>query len=121
MAKRDGKRVADVVNSALKVFIERVYKGQIEGDTIQNKMEIFILRNDGEIKLSKNDVVGLEREVGAFTIENTGHLIFEKDIDKEAMKNIDSIIIHDGTVKVPRSIYPLFLVRSEIHGKVEKY
>ena len=121
MAKRDGKRVADVVNSALKMFIEKENDGLNNNYTKEENTDTFILRNDGEITISKSDVVGLEREVGSFSIENTGHLIFDKDIDKEALKNIESIIIRDGTVEVPRSLYPHFLIRSEIHGKLWKY
>ena len=121
MAKRDRKRVADVVNSALKVFIEDVYNDQNNIDTKEENEERFILRNDGEITLSKQDVVGLEREVGVFRIENSGHMIFEKDIDRDSMKHIERIIIHSGTIGVPRNLYPQFLLKSEIHGKLEKY
>ena len=121
MAKRDRKRVADVVNSALKVFIEDVYNDQNNINTKEENEERFILRNDGEITLSKQDVVGLEREVGVFRIENSGHMIFEKDIDRDSMKHIERIIIHSGTIDVPRNLYPQFLLKSEIHGKLEKY
>lgn len=121
MAKRDGKRVADVVNLALKMFIEKENDGLNNNYTKEENTDTFILRNDGEITISKNDVVGLEREVGSFSIENTGHLIFDKDIDKEVLKHIESIIIRDGTVEVPRNLYSHFLIRSEIHGKLWKY
>lgn len=121
MAKRDRKRVADVVNSALKVFIEDAYNDQDNIDTKEENVERFILRNDGDITLSKQDVVGLEREVGVFRIENSGHMIFEKDIDRDSMKHIERIVIHSGAVEVPRNLYPHFLLKSEIHGKLEKY
>lgn len=121
MAKRDGRRVADVVNSALAFFIEKVNKVERDVDEGEGNRDIFILRNDGDITLSKQDVMGIEREVGVFRIENTGRLVFDKDMDREALKYIDSIVVHSGTVEVPRNLYPHFLIRSEIHGKVEKY
>jgi hypothetical protein len=125
MAKKDGKRVADLVNLALKDFLDGDNNnndgdfGKKSGNPTNNGS--FVLRNDGEIKLSKRDIFGLKREVGRFLIENTGRLIFEKDTDKDSLKHIENIIIHSGTVEVPRALYHLFLQISEIHGKLEKY
>lgn len=122
MAKRDGKRVADVVNYALREFLNGD-NDRNDGDngSDRNNFNMFILRNDGDISLSKRDIVNLKKEVGLFRIETSGKLIFEKDFDKESLGNIDKIIIHDGTVEVPRSIYPQLLIKSEIYGKIEKY
>jgi len=117
MAKKDGKRVADVVNVALQEYIDVVSKNGGDGEN----NERFILRNDGDITLSKRDVIGLNEEVGPFMIENTGRITFEKDIDKASLKHIENIIIHSGTVEVPKKMYPHFLIKSEIHGKLEKY
>lgn len=121
MAKRDGKRVSDVVNSALKIYVENYYNGKESYKSNEVSLESFILRNDGDVKLSKQDVIGLEKEVGVFSIENTGHMVFDKDIDRDALKHIERIIIHSGTVEVPRNLYPNFILKSEIHGKLEKY
>ncbi|KON31595.1 hypothetical protein AC482_00115 [miscellaneous Crenarchaeota group-15 archaeon DG-45] len=121
MAKRDGKRVSDVVNSALKVYVENAYNGQNSYGSDEAGLERFVLRNDGDVNLSKQDVIGLEREVGVFSIENSGHMVFDKDIDRDALKHIERIIIHSGTVEVPRNLYPHFILKSEIHGKLEKY
>ena len=125
MAKKEGKRVADVVNLALESYLDVVNDGH---DGVIRKKDSnnmyngkFILRNDGEITLSKRDIMGLKKEVGPFRIENTGRIIFEKDIDKNTLKNIENIIIHSGTVEVPRTLYHELLIRSEIHGKLEKY
>ncbi len=82
---------------------------------------VFTLKNDGEISLSKNDIISLKKEVGAFRIETSGRLTFDKDLDKESLKNIEKIVVHDGTVEVPRGIYPQLLLKSEIFGKIEKY
>ena len=121
MAKRDGKRVADVVNSALKEFLIGIGNGHNSDNGNGGNNETFILKNDGDITLSKHDILSLNGEVGPFGIENTGHLTFEKDIDRETLKNIDNIIIHTGTVEVPKTLYSQFLIKSEIHGKLEKY
>lgn len=122
MAKKDGKRVADIVNIALKTYIDGVnnhHDGKKNPGGLNDGL--FVLRNNGEIRLSKRDIVSLKREVGLFRIENTGHLIFEKDITKDTLKHIENIIIHTGTVEVPRTLYHHFLIRSDIHGKLEKY
>jgi hypothetical protein len=117
MAKKDGKRVAEVMNQAIEDFLNGEYNEGGKG----NNPNIFTLKNDGEISLSKKDIQGLEDEVGAFRIETYGRLVFEKDLDKKAMGGIKKIVIHDGTIEVPRALYPQFLIKSDIYGKIEKY
>lgn len=113
--------MSDIVNSALLMFLKNG-NNENDGSRLEDgNVDTFILRNDGEITLSKNDVVGIEREVGSFSIENTGHLIFDKDIDKESLKSIENIVIRDGIIEVPRNIYPHIILKSEIHGKLWKY
>ena len=119
LARKEGKRVSDVMNVALKSFMQGGNNGHDAGNGDKNGK--FVLRNNGEIKLSKSDIVSLKREVGPFIIENTGRIVFEKDVDRDTIKHIENIIIQDGTVEVPRTLYPQFLLRSEIHGKLEKY
>jgi hypothetical protein len=119
MAKKDGKRVAEVVNTALEEFLNGDYK--TTGESGENAANVFTLKNDGDISLSKKDIVSLKQEVGAFRIETSGKLTFEKDLDKKTLSSIERIVIHDGTVEVPRSLYPQFLIRSDIFGKIEKY
>lgn len=114
LAKKEGKRVSDILNSALRDFLN--------GDKTENDNEnIFILRNFGEISLSKFDIMGLRKEVGQFRIENNGRIIFEKDVDKETINYIEKIIINEGVVEVPKEYYYQFLIKSEIKGKLEKY
>jgi len=119
LARKEGKRVSDVMNVALKSFMQGGNNGHDAGNGDKNGK--FVLRNNGEIKLSKSDILSLKREVGSFMIENTGRMVFEKDVDRDTIKHIENIIIQDGTVEVPRTLYPQFLLRSEIHGKLEKY
>ncbi len=122
MAKKDGKRVAEVVNQALKAFIDEDYNnnGYSKNESDKN-LNLYKLRNDGEISLSKKDIIGLKKQMGQFIIETSGKLVFEKDVDNESLNNIEKIVIHDGIVEVPRGLYPQVLIRSEIFGKIEKY
>ena len=135
MAKKDGKRVSDVVNSALKAFIagegelevEQIIVPLADGSTpakmqvAQTGVFVLTIDDDGEVTLAKNDVMELQRDMGPFRIESSGTLIFEKDIDSEALRGIEKIVIQSGEVKVPRKAYPLFLTKCQIKGKLEKY
>ena len=119
MAKKDGKTVADVVNKALEQFIHSDY----ERETTPAKSAEFILSIDdeGEVSLSKEDIKEIAKEMGPFAIESNGHLIFERDVDKNALSYITRIIVKSGTVKVPRSAYAHFLIKCKIQGKLDKY
>jgi hypothetical protein len=122
MAKKDGKRVSEVVNYALKEFLNGGYENNhVNNVKLNNNSKFFILKNDGDISLSKTDIISLKKEVGSFVIETSGRLLFEKDVDKASLDNVDKIIVHDGTVEVPRNLFPHVLIRSEIYGKIEKY
>jgi len=122
MAKKDGKRVSEVVNQALAAFLNGDLDNNLGNGRVGEKgTGVFTLKNEGEISLSKGDINGLKKEVGKFRIETSGRLTFEKDLDKESLKNIEKIVIHDGTVVVPKTLFSQFLLRSEIFGKIEKY
>jgi hypothetical protein len=121
MAKKDGRRVSEVMNQALTDFLNGGQRnGAAKGNGGKNP-SAFTLKNDGEITLSKKDILSLEKEVGPFRIETSGHLTFEKDLDKKTLKSIERIVVHDGVVEVPSALYPQFLIRSDIFGKIEKY
>ena len=124
MAKKDGKRVSELMNQALLAFLN----GDAPLNTSASKPmsltkpgDDFILKNEGDISLSKKDIIGISDEVGSFRIETSGRLTLEKDMDKETLSRIERIVIHDGTVEVPKKLYPHLLMRSEIYGKIEKY
>ncbi len=117
MAKKDGKRVSEVMNRALEAYLNGDYKPEASSKNIGS----FTLKNDGEITLGRSDILSLKKEVGKFRIETSGKLIFEKDLDKATFNNIEKIVIHDGTVEVPRGLYPQLLLRADIFGKIEKY
>ncbi len=130
MAKKDGKRVSDLVNSALKAYIDGdalPVKGTgivpiLEGGAIQPAGSfVLTVEDEGEITLSKNDVLDISRDMGPFKIESSGTLVFEKDVDGETLRGIEKIVILAGEVKVPKKSYPQFLMKCQIKGKLEKY
>ena len=124
MAKKDGKRVSELMNNALEVFLNGGVESRNSSLSHRSNgkaSNIFTLKNDGDISLGKKDIKSLSDEVGPFRIETSGRLTFEKDMDKATLGCIERVVIHDGTVEVPRSLYPHLLIRSDIFGKIEKY
>lgn len=123
MAKKDGKNVADVVNNALEQYLNNDEAEAVAaGATLSNSAEfILAIDDDGEASLSKDDIKQIAIEMGPFAIESNGHLVFEKDVDKNALAQITRIQVKSGTVKVPRSAYAQFLIKCKIQGKLDKY
>jgi hypothetical protein len=125
MAKKDGKTVADVVNKALDQFINNDGTESVailSGGALANSAEfVLAIDDDGEISLSKEDIKEIALEMGPFAIESNGRLVFEKDVDKNALAQISRIQVKSGTVKVPRSAYAQFLIKCKIQGKLDKY
>ena len=123
MAKKDGKNVADVVNNALEQYLNNDgTEAVITSQTLSNSAEfILAIDDDGEISLSKDDIKEIAIEMGPFAIESNGSLVFEKDVDKNALAQITRIQVKSGTVKVPRTAYAQFLIKCKIQGKLDKY
>ena len=125
MAKKDGKRVADVVNKALEEWINNEIDEDPAGfdGALSNSGAEFILAIDdeGEVSLGKDDIKEIAKEMGPFAIESMGSLLFEKDVDKNALNSITKISVRSGTVKVPRKAYAQFLIKCKIQGKLDKY
>jgi hypothetical protein len=125
MAKKDGKTVADMVNRALDQFINNDGPEAVailQGNALSSSAEfILAVDDDGEISLSKDDIKEIAIEMGPFAIESNGNLVFEKDVDKNALQQITRIQVKSGTVKVPRSAYAQFLMKCKIQGKLDKY
>lgn len=128
MAKKDGKRVSDLVNSALKAYIdgdqstEKLRESVASGGMAQAEGSfVLTVEDEGEVTLSKNDILDISRDMGPFRIESSGTLVFEKDVDSEALRGIEKIVILSGEVKVPKKTYPQFLIKCQIKGKLEKY
>ena len=125
MAKKDGRTVAEVVNKALDQFINSDGPDAIldlTGGALSDSAEfILAVDDDGEISLSKDDIKEIAIEMGPFAIESNGSLVFEKDVDKNALQQITRIQVKSGTVKVPRTAYAQFLIKCKIQGKLDKY
>jgi len=125
MAKKDGKNVADVVNNALEAFIngEGDEPTAISLGQATNSGPEFVLTidDDGEVSLSKEDIKEIASDMGPFAIESNGSLVFEKDVDKNALQYISRITVRSGTVKVPKTAYAQFLIKTKIQGKLDKY
>jgi len=128
MAKKDGKRVSDLVNSALKAYIDadlmpdKPMGVEVEAPVGQSAGSfVLTVEDEGEVTLSKNDVLDISRDMGPFKIESSGTLVFEKDVDSETLRGIEKIVILSGEVKVPKKVYPLFLIKCQIKGKLDKY
>lgn len=128
MAKKDGKRVSDVVNSALKAFINGDASPNASSDIFNDPLNdsingnfILTVDDEGEVSLSKNDILEISKDMGPFRIECSGTLIIDKDVDYEALRGIEKILINSGHVRVPKKVYPQFLIKCQIKGKLEKY
>ncbi len=112
-AKEQGKTVGDFMNEA----IEKVIKDGIQSeDSNSNIIEI-----GGSVFLSKEDILEIQREVGRFSLRNSGKLTLEQNVDREALQYIDKIQ-NTGLLRVPKQIHPLILLKAEkIYGTIEKY
>jgi VCBS repeat-containing protein len=92
------------------------------GSAQSNSVEfILAIDDDGEVSLSKEDIKEIAMEMGPFAIESNGSLVFEKDVDKNALAQITRIQVKSGTVKVPKTAYAQFLIKCKIQGKLDKY
>lgn len=118
LAKNSNRNVADVVNEALKTYLVGLNAEEHYHD---GAVKVARVKNDGFITLSKKDIIALKKEAGEFIVETNNRLVLEKDVDRGALDCIQSIVINGGSLEVPRDIYPLVLLKSEVHGKVEKY
>jgi len=118
VAKSSGRKVSELVNEAFRLYLASINRSPEYHD---GAVELPKITNDGFISLSKKDILGLRKEIGNFGIETSGRLVFEKDVDRTALECIQSIDILDGSVEVPRDIYPLMLIKSKIQGRLEKY
>ncbi len=131
MAKKDGKRVSDLVNSALKAYIDGDQgseRGPVEdGASVAREVSassgsfVLSVEDEGEVTLSKSDILDISRDMGPFRVESSGTLVFEKDVDGEALRGLERIVILSGEVRVPKKAYPQFLIKCQIKGKLEKY
>jgi hypothetical protein len=115
-AKELGKNVADLVNEAMRGYVDELSNRSEE--PIDPKR---IIISGGPVILSKSDIMGIFGEVGQFRVDNTGELVFDTDVDKEAFQRIQRIH-NTGKLKVPKDVHYLALLKAgHIGGTIEKY
>jgi len=115
IAKKQRRRVADIMNEALKSYLQNT-------DNTSKEKANPKIENSGSITLNKNVILNLHRELGKFTLENSGKIFLERDVDKEALECIKQIInTSSGMVKAPRSIYHMVILKSKNNGTLEMY
>lgn len=114
-AKQQGKNVADLVNEALRQYLN---ESPAEKHDVFDTKKLVIA---GSVLLSKSDILGLHKELGNFHLENSGELTFDKDVDREAFQKIERI--HNvGKLRVPNNVHHFALLKAgHIRGEVEKY
>ena len=114
-AKEQGKNVADIVNDAMRAYID---EGRAAMPSVFDTKKLVFT---GSVNLSKSDILGLHEELGQFQLENSGTLTLDKDIDKEAFHRIERIH-NTGKLRVPSNVHHLALLKiGHVHGEVEKY
>jgi len=114
-AKEQGKNVADIVNDAMRAYMD--VGEAVMPSVFDTKKLVFT----GSVSLSKSDILGLHEELGQFQLENSGTLTLDKDIDKEAFHRIERIH-NTGKLRVPSNVHHLALLKvGHVHGEVEKY
>jgi hypothetical protein len=114
-AKEQGKNVADIVNDAMRAYMNE--GTALQPSVFDTKKLIFT----GSVNLSKSDILGLHDELGAFQLENSGTLTLDKDMDREAFHRIERIH-NTGKLRVPSGVHHLALLKvGQVHGEVEKY
>lgn len=113
-AKEQGKNVGELVNEAMKIFLEN----DKEREEIVDPRKLVI---SGLVTLSKDDIVGIYDEVGKFKVENDGELRFDEDVDRETLQLIEKIN-NKGKLYVPRETHPYALIKiGHVKGQVKKY
>ena len=119
-AKKDGKRVADLMNEAIKNELQ-ILSGNGEPAPSNDPKDPQI-ENAGSITLSRIVISNLHHEMGSFSIKNSGKLIFDRDVDSASMSYVNSIVnASSGAIRAPKSIYHLILLKSQNLGSLEMY
>jgi hypothetical protein len=114
-AKEQGKTVGDLMNETIGKIIEAGSQGENPGPN-PNTIEIA-----GSVLLSKEDIFGIRKEMGPFSLRNSGRLTLEQDVDREAIQYINKIQ-NTGLLRVPKQIHPLILIKAgKVYGTIEKY
>ena len=113
-AKEQGLNVGELMNEVMETYL---YNGKEKKVPLDPRRLII----SGSITLSKSDVLGIHEEVGKFKVENNGDLLFDEDVDREALQCIEKIY-NKGKLLVPKNVHPLTLIKiGHVQGEVKKY
>lgn len=116
-AKKEGKRVSDLMNEALRNHLHTR-----EGNPHPINNPGPTIENAGSMILSRIVILNLHQELGEFHIENSGKLTFERDVSKDTLQCIKGITNSSaGVIQAPRSIYHMIILKSKNHGSLELF
>ena len=117
LAKQNGKRVSDLINEALKAYIES------QDDPVSYEQQDPIIENAGTMTLTKSIIFNIHQELQKeFTIHNSGKLIIDPDVTKDALQYVKSIVnTSSGIIKTPKHIYHLVILKAKNYGSLEMY
>jgi hypothetical protein len=117
LAKQNGKRVSDLINEALKAYI------QSHDDPTNLEPKDPIIENAGSMTLTKSVILNIHQELQKeFTIRNSGKLIMDPDVTKEVLQHVKSIInASSGVIKAPKHIYHIIILKAKNYGSLEMY
>jgi hypothetical protein len=118
LAKQNDKRVADLINEALRRYIQT-----IEGSLNPIEQPNPVIENAGTMTLSRAIILGLHQELGKeFSIRNSGKLIMDQDVTKETLQHLKTIVnTSSGTIRAPKHIYHAVILKSKNYGSLEMY
>jgi len=113
-AKEQGKNVGVLVNQAMETYL---HNGHEKDEPVDPRRLVI----SGSVTLSKSDIMCIYDEVGKFDVENNGELLFDKDVDREALQHIERID-NKGKLQVPCGAHPFVLIKiGHVKGEVKKY
>jgi hypothetical protein len=117
LAKQSGRRVSDLINEALKSYI------QSYDDPIGIEQQDPVIENSGSITLTKSIILNIYQELRKeFVIHNSGKILMEPDITRDTLQHIKTIInTSSGVIKIPKHIYHLVILKAKNYGSLEMY
>jgi hypothetical protein len=117
LAKQNGKRVSDLINEALKAYIQN------QDDPIGLEQQDPIIENAGTLMLTKSVIINIYQELQKeFTIRNSGKLLLDSDVTKEALQHVKKIInTSSGVIKAPKHVYHIVILKVKNYGSLEMY
>jgi hypothetical protein len=109
--------VSDLINEALKAYIQN------QDDPIGLEQQDPIIENAGTLMLTKSVIINIYQELQKeFTIRNSGKLLLDSDVTKEALQHVKKIInTSSGVIKAPKHVYHIVILKVKNYGSLEMY